>query len=427
MKLYIIITLDIHPIGGMQLYTAGKAAFLEKNGWKVVVLYPGSNDKSCAVSSLNKYTAGGNLLLDHRPAQLSGRLQHAVLKKICRLWRDINTDQDLIYIESQSEVTALWGELLAEKLRARHVCFNCNELFRGPKKYYEENIEFFRFKYDRKELLGLPKDTLQKIFDGYMEVPCDDTFLFDAVEPGPIQDVRNEFVEDLAICDWNIAYVGRAEKGYVSNIIKGVADFAEKYSEKRIGFIMVGNAEERKEQIQEVLERCSNLNIELPGDMVPIPRDLYRKLDVVIAGAVCAEISAREGVPTIVADCENHWACGVLGYTTMNSMYHETGFEQSDFCEALEDTLIHKTYLKHVYAFPEAIPSDEIYESHFLFFEGASKRKVYYDVKKNPNVERLSQKEKILVYLKLWNPNCFFKLSGIKKRLCNGSKRAGCF
>ena len=38
MKLYIIITLDIHPIGGMQLYTAGKAAFLEKNGWKVVVL-----------------------------------------------------------------------------------------------------------------------------------------------------------------------------------------------------------------------------------------------------------------------------------------------------------------------------------------------------------------------------------------------------
>ena len=93
----------------------------------------------------------------------------------------------------------------------------------------------------------------------------------------------------------------------------------------------------------------------------------------------------------------------------------------------MEDTLIHKTYLKHVYAFPEAIPSDEIYESHFLFFEGASKRKVYYDVKKNPNVERLSQKEKILVYLKLWNPNCFFKLSGIKKRLCNGSKRAGCF
>ena len=51
----------------------------------------------------------------------------------------------MIYIESQSEVTALWGELLAEKLRARHVCFNCNELFRGPKKYYEENINFIRF------------------------------------------------------------------------------------------------------------------------------------------------------------------------------------------------------------------------------------------------------------------------------------------
>ena len=54
MKLYIIFTLDIHPIGGMQLYTAGKADYLKRNGWEVVVFYPGSNDENCAVTSLNR-------------------------------------------------------------------------------------------------------------------------------------------------------------------------------------------------------------------------------------------------------------------------------------------------------------------------------------------------------------------------------------
>ena len=313
MKLYIMLTMDIHPIGGMQLYTAGKAAFLEKNGWKVVVLYPGFNDKTCAVSALNKYTVGGNLLLNNRPAQLSVRLRCMVLKKICRLFNEVDKEKDQIYIESQSEVTALWGELIAEKLNARHICFNCNELFRGPKKYYEENMEFLKFKYERRELLGLHADALKKIFDGYMDVSCSTEFLFDAVEPGPIQDVKSEFVDCMETGDWCIAYVGRAEKTYVSNIIKGVAAFAAKFSEKKIIFVMIGNADKRKRLIQETMGNLSNLKVELPGDMVPIPRSLYKKLDAVIAGAVCAEISAREGVPTIVADCENHLACGVLG------------------------------------------------------------------------------------------------------------------
>lgn len=408
MKLYIMLTMDIHPIGGMQLYTAGKAAFLEKKGWKAVVLYPGFNDKTCAVPALNKYTAGGNLLLNNRPAQLSARLRRMVLKKICRLFPKVDKTKDQIYVESQSEVTALWGEMIAERLNAKHICFNCNELFRGPKKYYEENMEFLKFKYERRELLGLHTDTLKKIFDGFMDVPCGTEFLFDAVEPGPIQNVKSDFVDRMEAGDWRIAYVGRAEKTYVLNIIKGVAAFAAKYPEKKIIFVMVGNADSRKPLIQKTMGNLSNLKVKLPGDMVPIPRSLYKKLDVVIAGAVCAEISAREGVPTIVADCENHLACGVLGYTTMNSMYHEND-KQTDFCEALEDTLVQKSYLKYPYAFPEAVPSDEIYESHFLFFEKALKTKKYYKVGENPRVAKFSRKKMMSAYLQFWYPQYFLR------------------
>ena len=43
MKRYIFLTANIHPIGGMQNYVAGKAAYLEKNGWKVTVFFWGDN------------------------------------------------------------------------------------------------------------------------------------------------------------------------------------------------------------------------------------------------------------------------------------------------------------------------------------------------------------------------------------------------
>lgn len=425
MKLYIIFTADIHPIGGMQLYTAGKAGYLEKNGWKVVIFSTGVATGMCAVSSLNQYIKGGNMIFEYQPAQLSEKFCDSVCRRMLGLLPTVDIQKDIVYIETHSEVLALWGELLAEKIHAQHVCFNCNEIFRGKGKHYVENMEYLKFKYRRRELLGLHTDTLKKIFDGYMEVPCDSTFLFDAVEPDPVQDVESDFVAHLTRLDWNIVYIGRANKGYVENIIDGVAAFARKHPEKKIQFVMVGDAGCRQRQIREKLLKIQNLKTTLPGDLVPIPRKLYEKTDVVIAGAVCAEISAREHVPTIVADCENHLACGVLGYTTMNSMYHEENGAQTDFCEALEDTLVRKTYLKYAYAFPDAIPPDHIFESHFAFFAGASGEKAYYNVKKNPYVSRLTFKKVVPAYIKFRNPGLFFRLYEIKKRLTYGSKRAG--
>ena len=52
MKRYIFLTANIHPIGGMQNYVAGKAAYLEKNGWKVTVFFWGDNKGTCAMTSI---------------------------------------------------------------------------------------------------------------------------------------------------------------------------------------------------------------------------------------------------------------------------------------------------------------------------------------------------------------------------------------
>lgn len=400
MRKYVIITADIHPIGGMQLYTAGKASYLLHNEWEVFVLYSGSNSKDCAIDSLNRYTNGAWELLNIRPYNLPGFYVKKTLEHIVCLIKPESTD--MVYIESQADVQALWGELLAEKLNAKHICFNCNEQFRGIYKYYEDNIDFFWFKYQRQELLGLHEDTIKKIFEGYYEVPCGKELLFDAAEPEPIQDIYSEIVEKLACLDYNIAYLGRIMKGYVPNIVIGVAQFSKLHADKQIQFIIIGDADARKPFIEETLGKLDNVKITYMGDMVPIPRSIYKKMDVMIAGAVCAEVSAREKVPTIVADCENYLANGILGYTVNNSMYFDTVYGQYQFVELLEDVLVTKDYLNFPYSFPEPTPVNTIYEGHMKFFEKASKDKKYYNVlaKRKRNKEKTFYEK--YTYYKIW-------------------------
>ena len=81
MKRYIFLTANIHPIGGMQNYVAGKAAYLEKNGWKVTVFFWGDNKGTCAMTSMNKYLSGGMTELGMPPGEWPRRIREQVLEQ----------------------------------------------------------------------------------------------------------------------------------------------------------------------------------------------------------------------------------------------------------------------------------------------------------------------------------------------------------
>lgn len=412
MKKYIIITADIHPIGGMQLYTVGKAEYLSDNGWKVWVLYSGSNKADCAIKSLNKYVDGAFNFLEIRPYLIPRLFIKKALQHVVDLIE--REDSDEIYIESQADVQALWGELLAKKINAKHICFSCNEQFRGLYKHYEDNIDFFWFKFQRRELLGIRTDSMKKLFEGYYNVPEGNEFVFDAVEADPIQNIHSTAVDEIKRLDYNIAYLGRVTKGYVPNIVLNVAQFAGIHLDKKIQFIIVGDATERRAFIDETLGRLENVKITYMGDMVPIPRAIYSKIDVMIAGAACAEVSAREGVPTIVADCENYLANGVLGYTVNSSLQPDLSYGQHQFVDELNDVLITKKYLKFPYSFPESDPTDLIYRNHLQFYLKSEKKKKYYDVLNKKKIIKYQDKtiQKIYLYYK----TCLYELVSLLKK-----------
>lgn len=340
-KIYIMVTGDIHPIGGMQLLVSGKAEVLEKLGWQVIMYFPSHKKENCMIDSLNKYNGGGLVELTLPPYKWPPRTRRRVIHKMCSLIGIIN-EGDKIIVESHSDRTSQWGEILAAEIGAKHMVFLCNEFYRGKDKYYLENLDFYNFKYKRGELAAECEEAFFKLFEGYKNVNLGEVSIF-LFNENPVRDVKNQLISKIQRTDWNIGYIGRLEKGYVPNIIKAVALFAKKHKDKDIQFVIVGDISSRRQLLEEEFNGISNLHVNALGNMVPIPKTLFKKIDVVIAGSGSAWCAAYEGVYTILADSENYLSNGVLGYDTNNHLYHNQT-EQTSFEDSLEKVLVIKEY-----------------------------------------------------------------------------------
>ena len=338
---YIIITGDIHPIGGMQLLTSGKAEVLENLGWEVYVFFPTHESGKCVLPYLDKYNEGGFFELTLPPYKWTKTTREKVFARMRCIIGACKNDEQII-IESHSDRTSQWGEILASRVNAKHMLFLCNEIYRGKGKYYLENLDFYDFKHRRKELAGEMADILFKLFEGYKQIHEDEIYIF-KYDENPVRDVINEKIDSIERYDWNICYIGRSQKGYFPNIIQGVADFSRNHSEKEIQLIFVGDISERRKKIHSVLGSIGNLKLTPLGDVAPIPKELFKKVDVVIAGSGSAKCAAYEGTYTIIADASNFFANGVLGYDTNDELYHSHG-NQVAFDSALEKVLVDRAY-----------------------------------------------------------------------------------
>lgn len=388
-------------MGGCQNYISGKSAYLEECGWDVFVLYAGiRNCESCAFPQLEKYEFGNIPQLRWVPGELPTVLQGNVLRKMKKKVTKYEESYDITVIESHDDKTALWGELLARDLQAKHMCFNCNELFRGRGKFYERYIDFFLFKHSRKELAGISAESLNNLFQGYKVVSTEENYTFYAAYPDSVQNMGNEFVSKIKKCDWNICYIGRIQKSYVENILNDVAVFAKMHRNKTINFVFVGDVKARKELINEIFINISNVKLTFLGDMVPIPRELFSIIDVVIAGSGCAICAAAENVPTIIPDPENGKSNGLLGYETQSYLYNDGKCKQSTFDVALERVLVKKIHTELTFEFEFPQKSSYYYDQHMKFIEESDDSFSYYnteDICKN-KMNLSTKVKRILAY-----------------------------
>lgn len=238
-----------------------------------------------------------------------------------------------------------------------------------------DNLDFFYFKWKRNELVGTD-GALQKLFNGYKNVTKTQIEMPETVrEQDAVQDVAFP-IERLQKLDWNICHIGRAEKEYVPAVIEGVGELARRHPDKRINFIMVGNAYSRRALLEQTFRGLSNVLVTALGDLVPIPRVLFTKVDVVCAISQSARFAANEDVLTIYGSShDSKRTPGVLGYDTEEQVYGEGTFS---YVEALENVLVKKLYDGKKYSLPKLRPADEYYENFWTIVKNASTVKEYY-------------------------------------------------
>lgn len=388
-KLYIFVTFDITLVGGTQMYTAGKAKYLQQRGWQVFVLFSFAKapESKAAIPYLTQYisTGGGMHFLDIPPYKLKKYEQNYCLNEMLQRLGKISFDEYDIIIESHADTQAYWSELLAAKIGARHFFICTDEIYRPistiPNLTYGDNLDFFYFKWKRNELIAI-NTSLRKLFNGYKNITASLIEMPWIVrEQDAIQDVDFP-IEQVDKLDWNICHIGREDKDYVPFVIEGVAELARRYPNKKIQLIMVGQINLRMELIEQTFCDLPNVYVLLLGDLFPIPRILFSKVDVVCAIAQSALFAANEDVLTICANTDNPSRTpGVLGYDTEEKAFAEGIFS---YVEALERVLVRRIYDGKKSTLPKLKPAEEYYDKFWTIINNASSVEEYY-------TERLSQ------------------------------------
>lgn len=123
-------------------------------------------------------------------------------------------------------------------------------------------------------------------------------------------------------------------------MLADLGKFVRRHPDKTIRILFVGDMRLRRREIDAFLRAADNIEILELGDMVPVPRSIFRISDVVIASSGCAMFSAAEGAITIVANCEDNMSNGVLGLETHDAFHRPEGVCAEGFDESLERVLV---------------------------------------------------------------------------------------
>ena len=380
MNKYILFsTCDLHNMGGVPYYYEGKARYLESIGWDVSIFHPGDAAQTCALPALNKYVVEGSLVWPSEKWRTSKRYRENYLATLAE--RILAGQRyDSVVIETHDYWTSPWVELLAKRLKAKHIIKELNEIDEVAARRYREYSGFYLFKLHRREHFCSPRmlEIIYRNVDGVTEV---DSLPFD-LDEDPVRDVENAAISAIEHCDWNIGYLGRANKGYVSYIIEGVCEFARNHPDHSIQFVTVGNFECRRFLYTDMSRGLCNLRLVELGDLSPLPRCFFDKVDVVIAGSGSARCTAYEGKVALVADAGNNLCNGALGYDTKESVYHHKDTAQMSFAEGLERVLVRRVYDDMEFDYPPKPGVDACCEQNLRAIAASNQTKRYYPARK---------------------------------------------
>ena len=307
MKTYVFIARRICEIGGAEQYLYNKSRYLESNGWRVFIF--SGREGRILINGFEKYNDDIYPVLRYAPECFS-RLE--VRKTIDRIVSKIgDTGDDPCIIESDSVNRAIWAELIAKRLNAKHFAFILQE-----KHGYDALIKgFLRFKYERHELAGIALQSVNQMLDDDTVERRDDTRI-SAYCNNVVEDCEDRISGQLdAGVDHVFGSIGRLDKPCVPAILRGFKQYFESHPDERFELVLIGGAVygKRQKMIREELSGCSNADLIITGNMYPIPLSLLKNIELFVSTAGSAAVTYKSYRPTVRVHPLTGEPVGVIG------------------------------------------------------------------------------------------------------------------
>ena len=328
MKKFILLSYSLGGMGGGQMYQNNKLNFMIKNGYNSTAIYSKKDD--IIIKDLKKYAKNYIELLSINPILLSKRKINIVIDEIVSLTGNIDNNT---IIESNNKVSAIWGEIIAQKYNALNVVYIIDEKVGSLDKTL---VNFFEFKRKRLELFGIKEETYEMIFN---EKPIERgySYILPLVCSNVVSEYSNEILTNIEYSELNLATIGRLEKDYVPTLLEEIKKFANNHSDITITYVMVGGSNRRGDfkKIRNIFKEVKNLKLFLVGNIFPIPIDFLNQIDIFVSSAGSAIVSCGQGKPTITIDARDYHSIGILNYDTKNMVFRENE-EKITICDKLE-------------------------------------------------------------------------------------------
>ena len=361
-------------MGGAQQYISNKVKRLQKKGYDTMVFSYDQGD--IYIKTLLPYKEMIIPMIRMSPMIYRKKDIENVISVMCE---HIGNISDQIFIESTVENQAEWGELLASKIGAKHIFIDLQE----EHKYRKEIMDFLYFKYMRKELYGINKDSIRRIFENFYEV--EDESLFISAECGNVvEDVACDgILKELPEASYVIGSIGRLDKPFVIQAMQQVILFANLHSDKKFNVLLIGGgSDERIHEIRSMVESTDNIFLYITGFIYPIPKNVIEYVDCFFSSAGSARVSMKEGRPTISMSVDGK-AIGILNYTTQDTLYVSGEYGDNLSLAKYLELILFKEYCNTHATLGMEIEAEDMeqeFERQMDFFTKATVVQEYYNM-----------------------------------------------
>ena len=340
-SIYIIITPTIKNAGGSQIYSLNKVRFMQKQGFSTYIFHANIG-RNWVIEELKQYERYGIDEFKFPAQYFTNHRRSRIINKI--ITNVEYSEVDRVIIESHTEICATWGEMVADRMSAKHIVYLLTE-YPHIKQSARGFFDFLHYKLERKELVGISKVTLKQLFKGWLDIPEDKCYALPATCSNTLGEIHWESPISFNDYDYIAGSIGRLDKPFVIPMIKEFLSFANKHQENSFLFVFVGGGgKSRVKSIKKLFERTSNVALFVTGEIYPIPINLIKEIDVFLSIAGSCKVSSTLGKPTISFDANDSHPIGIVGVTTNNTTYRSINEPIIGVTSLLQEILINKKY-----------------------------------------------------------------------------------